>query len=75
MQRAVLCVKGMHMPSPEDILSIDSSKIADFIQDQAAAKRLSVLVKQLNDLLASGDTAASPLAAQALRHLGFPEYA
>lgn len=63
------------MPSPEDILSIDRAEIADFIQDQASAKTLSPLVKQLNDLLITGDEDASHLAASALRHLGFPEYA
>lgn len=63
------------MPNPEDILSIDRAEIADFIQDQASAKTLSPLVKQLNDLLLTGDEAASRLAAKALRHLGFPEYA
>lgn len=63
------------MPNPEDILSIDRAEIADFIQDQASAKTLSPLVKQLNDLLITGDEDASRLAAKALRHLGFPEYA
>ncbi|MBY4894847.1 hypothetical protein KUL25_18980 [Rhodobacteraceae bacterium N5(2021)] len=63
------------MPSPEEILSIDREKIAAFIQDQASAKTLSPLVKQLNELLIAGDEAASHLAARALRHLGFAEYA
>ena len=63
------------MPSPEDILSIDREEIAGFIQDQASAKTLSPLVRQLNEVLISGDEVASHLAAQALRHLGFPEYA
>lgn len=63
------------MPSPEDILSIDRDHIAAFIQDQASAKTLSTLMKQLNDVLIAGDEAASQLAARALQHLGFPEYA
>lgn len=63
------------MRSPEDILSIDHEEIAKFIQDQASAKTLSPLVRQLNDALITGDEGASHLAAKALRHLGFPEYA
>lgn len=63
------------MPTPEDILSIDRAKIAEFIQDQAAAKTLSALVKHLNEVLIAGDEAASQMAGRALRHLGFPEYA
>lgn len=63
------------MPSPEDILSIDSDDIATFIQTHAAAKTLSALIQHLNDLLIAGDTVASDHAARALRHLGFPEYA
>ncbi|WP_166486050.1 hypothetical protein [Jannaschia sp. CCS1] len=63
------------MPSPEEILSIDRDEIAAFIRDQAAEKTLSSLVHQLNEVLIAGDAAASQLAARALRHLGFPEYA
>lgn len=63
------------MPSPEEILLIDRESIADFIQKQATAKTLSALVKQLNELLIGGDEAARALAARALQHLGFPEYA
>ncbi|GAB5448589.1 hypothetical protein [Gymnodinialimonas sp.] len=63
------------MPSPEDILSIDRTKVAAFIQDQASAKTLSALVKHLNELLITGDAAASQRASRALQHLGFPEYA
>lgn len=63
------------MPSPEDILSIDRAHVAKFIQDQAAAKKLTPLVKSLNKLLEAGDEASRNMAARALRHLGFPEYA
>ncbi|UWQ96347.1 hypothetical protein K3728_03655 [Rhodobacteraceae bacterium M385] len=63
------------MPSPKDILSIDRADIATFIQDQAAAKKLTPLIKSLNKLLETGDDATRNMAAQALRHLGFPEYA
>lgn len=63
------------MPNPEDILSIDSENVAEFIQEQAAAKTLSALIHRLNELLIAGDAASSRLAALALNHLGFPEYA
>lgn len=63
------------MPSSEEILSIDQDHIADFIQEHASAKTLSTLMKQLNDALIAGDEAASQMAARALQHLGFPEYA
>lgn len=63
------------MPSPQDILSIRSDQIAAFIQEHTAQKTLSTLVKQLNDMLMYGDEAARHLAARALRHLGFPDYA
>lgn len=63
------------MPSSEEILSIDSDKVAAFIQQHASAKTLSALIKQLNDALIAGDAAASQMASRALQHLGFPEYA
>lgn len=63
------------MPSPKDILSIDSADVAKFIQDQAAAKKLTPLIKSLNKLLEASDEATRNMAARALSHLGFPEYA
>lgn len=63
------------MPSSEDILSLGRDQIAAFIQDQASARTLSDLVKRLNEELMVGDATAQDLAARALRHLGFVEYA
>lgn len=63
------------MLSPQEILSISSDKIAEFIQDQVSAKTLSALMKYLNEQLLVGDQGTSDLAARALEHLGFPQYA
>lgn len=59
------------MPSPQDILAIETDQIADFIQRHASAKTLSPIIKRLNADLMAGDK----IAARALEHLGFPEYA
>ncbi len=63
------------MPSSEDILALGRDQIATFIQDHASAKTLSELIKRLNEELIAGDAAARELAARALQHLGFVEYA
>ncbi len=59
------------MPSIHDILAIKSDLIADFVQEMISAKMLNPLIKNLNEKLLAGDK----MAALALEHLGFPEYA
>ena len=65
----------MKTPSPKDILSVDTDSVADFIQHHAAARTLTPMVKRLNDSLMCDEPTARQLAAQALHHLGFVEYA
>jgi hypothetical protein len=61
----------MAAPSPEEILSVKSDHIADFIQRHSHARTLSSIVKRLNRDLIEGDETASFMASRALEHLGF----
>lgn len=63
------------LPSSEEILSIDVDKIPRFIQDHAAAKTLSEMMRVLNDQLMTGDEFARAMAQRALEHMGFAAYA
>lgn len=55
----------------EKILSVDADGMADFIQQRAATRTLSRLIKTLNSDLIHGDERARETAAAALKHLGF----
>lgn len=63
------------MPSTDEILSIEGDHVAAFIKKHADARTLSTVVKRLNADLLADDRAASQMAAKALHHLGFVEYA
>lgn len=63
------------MPSSQDILALTRDQVGAFIQDMTSERTLSQLVMRLNEELLAGDAAARDLAARALRHLGFAEYA
>lgn len=65
----------MSIPKPEQILSIRTEKMGDFIQYHAATKTLSRMVRHLNRDLMAGDATAQDMAARALRHMGFPIHA
>lgn len=62
----------MSVPNSRDIMALGEESVARFIRDQARARRLSLLMQELNRDLLSDDIAASALAARALSKLGFP---
>lgn len=64
----------MTVPQPEEILSVTTDGVSDFIQHHASTKTLSRIVRSLNRDLLDGDPRASEMAARALRHLGFCEH-
>lgn len=55
----------------EKVLSVAPEGMAEFIQQQAAARSLSKMVKALNRDLTEGDARVREQAAAALKHLGF----
>lgn len=61
----------MAVPNTEDILSMASSRVPEFIRSQAGSRTLSVLVRRLNRELLEGDETVRGRAAAALAHLGF----
>ncbi len=65
----------MKTPSPEDILSLDADRIADFIKHHAGSRTLNRIVRGLNDSLLSHEPKERQTAARALEHLGFVEFA
>lgn len=54
----------------ETVLSVAPEGMADFIQQKAATRTLSKMVKSLNRDLVEGDQRARDKAAAALKHLG-----
>lgn len=62
----------MMVPSSQDIMALHEESVARFIRDQARARTLSILMKDLNRDLLGDDVGASALAARALSKLGFP---
>jgi hypothetical protein len=63
----------MRVPNTEDILSVATDGVADFIRQQASARTLARMVRQLNAELLDGDAVARDMAAAALRHLGLAD--
>mgnify|MGYP007024788560 FL=1 len=55
----------------DTVLSVTTDGMSEFIQRQAASRKLSRMVKTLNRDLIEGDETARDRAAAALRHLGF----
>jgi hypothetical protein len=53
-------------------MALHEESVARFIRDQARARTLSILMKDLNRDLLGDDVGASALAARALSKLGFP---
>jgi hypothetical protein len=54
------------------ILDLREDDICDFMRDAMNSKRLSQIVKDLNDLLLDGAPEQKAKASQALSRLGFP---
>ncbi|WP_438974803.1 hypothetical protein [Roseicyclus sp.] len=57
----------------EEILSVSSEAMPEFIRQKTSTRTLSRVVKTLNRTLIEGDDEARAMAASALRHLGFHE--
>lgn len=65
----------MSVPRSEDILAVAQENVAAFIRDQASTRRLTPIIRSLNQDLLDGDMASRDMAARALAHLGFVEHA
>ena len=61
----------MSLPRPDDILSISADSIGEFLTSEASSKRLSLIMKDLNEQLFEQDEQRVEKARRAIRHLGF----